>query len=361
MTTGLSHILPDLTQALRAERELTSPEVAAAASALLEEGGNAADKADFLRSLSAKGESVAEITGFVEAFLERAVDPGLDAAALSGPLIDVCGTGGDRLDLFNVSTACMFVLAAGGATVVKHGNRSITSQCGGADVLEALGIPIDLPAADLREQVKRHGLGFLFAPHYHPAFKVIGPIRKTLAAEGTPTLFNLLGPLLNPARPTHHLVGLYTRPAMEKYAQVLQKLGRTRAWVVHGMVADSADSAVGGVGMDEISSLGHTYVQSVTPETIESAGITVAQLRDLGLCKPTLEELRGGGRDENAEILLGIFENRLHGPKRELVELNAGAAFVVAGLAPDLASGLALAREQISTGRALAKLHALRR
>ncbi len=342
----------DLTQVLRSGTDLGPAEVACAAAYLLTETGSDELKADFLKALATKGETEGEIAAFVEAFLDRAVDPGLDATSANGPSIDVCGTGGDRLDLFNVSTTSMFVLAAGGAVVVKHGNRSISSQCGGADVLEALGVTIDLPPAALRERVARDGLGFLFAPHYHPAFKAVGPVRRALAAQGVTTIFNLLGPLLNPARPAHQLVGLFSREALPRYAAVLRRIGRKRAWAVHGLTAD-------GRGMDEISTVGETLYHEVTPEGVQSGTLTPETLRTLGLGPATLEELRGSTREENAQILLGILEGTLTGPKRELVLLNAGAGFVVAGLAADLASGVALAREQLDSGRALAKLRAL--
>lgn len=358
MTSANAHSLRGLTAALRAGTSLAPEEVAFAAGFLLAEGADPLLKAEFLHALAQKGETDAEIAAFVEAFLARAVDPGIDPRSLPGPMLDICGTGGDRLDLFNVSTASMFVLAAGGAVVVKHGNRSISSQCGGADVLEALGVPIDLPPAELRRRVETAGLGFLFAPHYHPAFKVIGSVRKSLAAQGITTIFNLLGPLLNPARPAHQLVGLFCESALPKYAAVLGRLGRTHAWAVHGRSNN-------GAGVDEISTMGATEIhvvqarKGIAPET-NTLTITPEMLAGLGLERATLEELRGGSREENARILLGILDGSIRGRKRELVALNAAAGFVVANLAPDLASGLALAHEQLDSGRALAKLYALR-
>ena len=276
------------------------------------------EKARFLAALRAKGETAAELAGFAQALLAHAVDPQIDPALVPGPLIDVCGTGGDQLDLFNVSTTSMFILAAGGATVVKHGNRAITSQCGGADVLEALGIRIDVPPAALRESVQRHGLGFLFAPAYHPAVKVIAPVRKRLAAEGSPTIFNLLGPLLNPARPPHQLIGLFSSAILDKYAEALALLQRRRGWVVHGS------------GMDELSITGLNDIREVMPPAIRTFQVIPA----LGLRPATLEELRGGDRARNAAILTGILAGEIRGAPRDLVLLNAAAAFVICGLAP---------------------------
>jgi len=301
-------------------------------------------KADFLEALRNKGETAEEMAAFVEALLRHAVDPGIDASRLSGPLLDVCGTGGDRLELFNVSTTSMFVLAAGGAVVVKHGNRAITSKCGGADVLEALGVRIELPPEDLRRCVETLGLGFVFAPAYHPAFKVIGPVRKTLAARGVRTIFNLLGPLLNPIRPAHQLVGIFSPELLPKYAAALAALGRTRAWAVHGS------------GMDELSTCAPSDVVEITPATSRNVTIVPA---DLGIATAQLEDLRGGDCAHNAALLVGILDGTIRGAKRDMVVLNAAAGFVVCGLAPDLPGGLARAAAQIDSGTALAKLRAL--
>ena len=181
------------------------------------------------------------------------MDPGVDPARLPGPLLDVCGTGGDRLDLFNVSTTAAFVLAAGGAAVAKHGNRGVSSRSGGADVLAALGVPLDRDPADARRDLETHGLCFLLAPRYHPAFAAVAPVRRALAAEGVSTVFNLLGPLLNPVRPARQLVGVFEERLTGTFAQVFRELGRARAWAVHG-------DAGGGRGMDEFSTLGPTAV-----------------------------------------------------------------------------------------------------
>jgi len=356
----------DLLELLRRNVELTPGQVEFAAGFLLDENADAALKADFLRALAAKGETDAEIAAFVTAFLDRAVDPGLDPAALHGPVIDVCGTGGDRLDLFNVSTTGMFILAAGGAVVVKHGNRSVSSQCGGADVLEALGIAIDLGPEAFRRRVESAGLGFLFAPLYHPAFKVVAPIRKALAAEGVTTIFNLLGPLLNPARPDYQLVGVFSEAVLPKYAATLRRLGRKRAWAVHGRSGFSPEAR----GMDEVSTLGPTLIHAVNHAANHSANageiseclIAAEQLASLGFGPPgsvSLDDLRGGTRQENAAILLGILDGSLRGPKRDLALLNSACGFVVSGLAASLEEGMDRAKEQVDSGRALKKLRLL--
>ena len=324
--------------------DLNAVQVAHAVAQLLSGDVLDAAKADFLKALRVKGENAAEITGFVQELLSRAVDPGLDPGRLPGPMLDVCGTGGDQLHLFNVSTTVMFVLAAGGACVVKHGNRASTSQCGGADVLEELGVRLALPPADLGRCVETHGLGFLFAPAYHPAFKTISPVRRALAAEGIPTIFNLLGPLLNPARPAYQLVGIYSPVLLPKYAEALALLARARAWAVHGS------------GMDELSLTGPSAVCEVADGCIREFTLDPVAL---GLARCAVEALRGGGRRENAAILTGILNGTDTGPRHDLVLLNAAAGFVITGLAVTLPAGLDLAREQVKSGRALAKLRAL--
>jgi anthranilate phosphoribosyltransferase len=243
----------------------------------------------------------------------------------------------------------MFVMAAGGICVVKHGNRSITSKCGGADVLESLGIRIDLPPAEFKQCVQEIGCGFMFAPFYHPAFKAIAPVRKALAAEGVATIFNLLGPILNPARPSYQLVGVFLKSALPKFANVLQLIGRKRAWAVHG-------STETGQGMDELSTLGPTDIAAVEAEGLHSYTVDP---REFGFQPAALSSLQGGDCPTNAQILMDVLGGP-RGPKRELVELNAAAGFVVAKISKDLPSGLALAREMIDSGRALAKLKALR-
>ena len=331
-----------LTQELRAGRDLTQAQVEHAVAGLV--GSEASDeaKAGFLRALREKVETASEIAWFARSMLARAVDP--EISDVAGPLLDVCGTGGDRLEVFNVSTTAMFVLAAGGAVVVKHGNRAITSKCGGADVLEELGVDIALSPQQLRRCVAEHGLGFIFAPAYHPAFKAIVPVRKALAAEGIPTVFNLLGPLLNPTRPPYQLVGIFSALLLPKYAEALATLGRARAWAVHGS------------GMDELSLTGPTEVREVTDGLVDELRV---EPEALGLKLCTLDALKGGDRAANAAILIAVLDGTDRGARRDIVLLNAAAGFVITRLAPDLLAGLELAREQIASGAALGKLRAL--
>ena len=327
--------------------ELTATRIEAAVAALTDPAVPDAHKANFLRALLARGETPVEIAGFAQALLSRAVDPGLDAARLPGPMLDVCGTGGDQLGLFNVSTTAAFVLAAGGACVVKHGNRAVTSKSGGADVLAALGVPLELSPAGLRRSLEETGFGFLFAPFYHPAFRAVVPARRLLAAEGIGTVFNLLGPLLNPARPAHQLVGIFSPELTHVYAEVLQRLGRRSAWVVHGAG-----------GMDELSTFGETRVSRFVGEQgIIDEGLNP---EDAGLSRTAdLEILRGGDAEANARTLVGILAGEIVDARCELVLLNAAAGFVVAGLEGSLAAGVARARKAIGSGHALRVLQRL--
>jgi anthranilate phosphoribosyltransferase len=288
----------------------------------------------------------------VEAFLDQAVDPHLGLLDLDGPTLDVCGTGGDQLDLFNVSTTAMFIAAAAGAVVVKHGNRGITSKSGGADVLEALGVRIDLSADQFRSCVENAGMGFMFAPLYHPAFKSVVAVRKSLAQRGVKTIFNLIGPLLNPARPQCQLVGVFSRELCPAFAEILQRLGRESAWVVHGTTGD-------GRCVDEVSLMGSTRIcksglfQDLDDEEVRP--------RDFGLKHAEVAELQGGDAIANAAILEAILNGREIGPKRDMVLMNAGAALACAGLADDMGDGIEIAREMIISGAAMERLRLLQK
>jgi anthranilate phosphoribosyltransferase len=336
--------MENFTATIRAGHDLKALQIGEAVASLISENIPADAKKEFLRALRAKGETALEIAAFAQALLAHALTPELDPARLPGPTLDVCGTGGDQRGFFNVSTAVMFVAAAAGACVMKHGNRSVTSKTGAADVLEELGVKLDLTPARLRQCLEQYGVAFVFAPVWHPAFKVIGPVRRELAAEGTPTIFNLLGPLLNPARPEHQLVGIFNAALLPKYAEALRIIGRRRAWAVHGD------------GTDELALTGASDVCAVQDGAVASFKIDPEQF-GLARCEPAA--LVGGERGENARILLAILDGTERGPKRDMVLLNSAAALVVAGLAHDVPAGLDLARKALDTGAALGKLRAL--
>jgi anthranilate phosphoribosyltransferase len=335
---------------LEQKQELSPREIEVAASLLLDPAAPDAKKEKLLEALSIKGETADEIAGFVEAFLDHAVDPRLGELELDGPTIDVCGTGGDQLDLFNVSTTSMFVVAAAGAVVVKHGNRGITSKSGGADVLEALGVRIDLSPDEFRKCIGKAGVGFMFAPFYHPAFKSVVAVRKALAARKVRTIFNLIGPLLNPARPECQLVGVFSRDLCPAFAEILQRLGRESAWVVHGTTGD-------GRSVDEVSLMGSTRIcKAGSHQDIEDEEI---RPRDFGFKHAEVAELQGGDAQVNAAILEAILSGHETGPKRDMVLMNSGAALACAGLADTMEDGIGISREMIASGAAIEKLRLL--
>ncbi len=341
--------MKSLIEKVRNGLDLNSGDVDLAVAQLLSDQVDDELKAQFLTVLHKKGETADEIVAFVRQLIKRAVDPMIDPAQLSGPMIDICGTGGDGIDFFNVSTTAMFVAAAGGAVVVKHGNRRVTSSCGSADVLEQLGIEIDLAPEQLQESLKRHGLGFLFARSYHPAFRVLAEMRQRLARQNTRTVFNLLGPLLNPARPSRQLIGVFDPRLTGIFAEVLRQLEREHAWVVHGL----GDN---GAGMDDISISGATTVAELIDGKVTSAILDVSWL---GVPRASVTELQGGDARANAETIDAILSGKISGAKRDMTLVNAAGGFVVAGLAKDLKEGIDLAREELDSGRALEKLRAL--
>jgi len=336
-----------LIEKVRGGNDLSAFDVQEAVAFLLSDSIEAKTKADFLTALHKKGESAGEIAGFVRVLLERAVPLQIDGAR--EPIIDVCGTGGDGIDLFNVSTAITFILAAGGATVVKHGNRRVTSRSGSADVLEALSIAIDLEPDNLSECIKRLGCGFVYARTYHPAFRAMAEMRLRLARKHQRTIFNLLGPLLNPARPKRQLIGVFAPHLTTLFAEVLRQLDCERAWIVSGTAVDT-------LTLDDVSTIGPTSVAELNAGKITSA---VLDTRWLAIPQATLPELIGGDARTNAETITQILAGAETGPKRDLVVVNAAAGFVVAGSANEMNAGIAMAREEIDSGRALEKLKAL--
>jgi len=338
--------MQSITRQLLDQTNLDATQIATAAGQLVDPAVDSAQKADFLRALAKKGETPAEIAAFVNEFLKLAVDPGLDRAKLPGPMLDVVGTGGDQLNLFNVSTTAMFILAAGGVCVTKHGNRGITSKAGGADVLEALGIKIDLPEEKVVAGIEKTGLGFFFAPLYHPAFKAVAEARKLLAAVGQRSIFNMLGPLLNPGRPDYQLIGVFDPKLTHAFGEILVQLGRKAAWVVHGSTGD-------GRGMDELSNLGVNEICEVKAGKLLD---TTLDPQKLGFAPAKIEDLLGGEAVENATILESVLAGTIKGPKRDIAVLNAAAGFVITGLRDGIEAGKAFAEELLNRGAAHSKL-----
>lgn len=346
-------MLERLAQQLAATQHLTAAEIVTAVELLTSETVPAGVKADFLTALAKKGETHEEIAGFAAALREKSVPPPIATDwRESREILDIVGTGGDRLGTFNISTTSAILCAAAGVAVAKHGNRAVTSQAGSADVLEALGIPIHLAPAAAAETLRAKNFVFLFAPNFHPAFKNIGPARALCAARGQRTIFNFLGPLLNPARPSAMLVGVPRTELCEPLAKVLQSLGVRRGMVVTGKVP-RPESAVPSQ-IDELSTLGENRVA----EFYHERGFTASTLAlaHFPLQPAGLADLLGGDKFQNAEITRHILRGSERGPKRDAVLLNAGAALFVAGKVKSLAEGWDLAGETIDAGKAEAKL-----
>jgi anthranilate phosphoribosyltransferase len=350
--------LDKLIAELTASRHLTDEQVHFAVGQITEESVPVRVKADFLCHLALKGETVGEITAFARALRARAVQPPLDAAWRNAhEILDVCGTGGDRLNTFNISTTVAIICAAAGVPVAKHGNRAITSQAGSADVLEALGVKIDLPPIQAARSLREHNFAFFFAPAYHPAFKHIGAARKLCAERGQRTIFNFLGPLLNPALPSAQLVGVPRPDLCEPLAQVLQSLGARRGMVVSGKVQSPKSETDGILYLDELSTMAETTVA----EFYQERGFASSKL-DPGhfpLQTATLEDLKGGDRAANAEIVRRILRGDERGPKRDAVLLNAAAGLFVAGRVRTLGEGWELAAGLIDGGQSWNKLKEL--
>jgi len=346
-------MIAGFTRRLSDGRDLDDADVALAVAALTDAAVAVEDKADFLTALALKGETPGEIAAFARLLRDRSVRPELDEDTRRREILDVVGTGGDGLRTINISSTAALLCAAAGVTVAKHGNRAITSKSGSADVLEACGIPIDLPPREAAAALRDDGFAFFFAPHYHPAFKHIVPARKLCAGRGQRTLFNFLGPLLNPVRPSAMLVGVPRPDLCEPFARVLQSLGVRRAMVVCGSVPGTGTPG----RMDELSTLGDTTVAEFYQEHGFSASTLSPSL--FPLQPATLADLQGGDREHNAAMLRRILAGEERGPAREAVLLNAAAALFVTGRCRSLLDGWETAAKVIDSGDASAKLRSL--
>lgn len=343
--------MQSLTEQLKSGKPLSRDEVAYAVEVLVGEKVSPADKAEFLTALAKKGETPDEIAAFAASLCALSIQPPIDGHTRSLEIIDVCGTGGDRLNTFNISTSVAIVLAAAGVPVAKHGNRAITSQCGSADVLEALGIKVDLKPDEAARSLREHHFAFFFAPNYHPAFKNIAPVRKLCGEKGQRTIFNFLGPLLNPARPSAQLIGVPQPGLCEPMARVLQALGVRRGMIVSGGIRVGEFKSH---YLDELSTLG----DNIIAEFYHERGFSTSTMAhdELPLQPATLEDLAGSDRATNAQIIRRLFHGDERGPKRDAVLLNAAAALFVAGKTKSLAVGWEFASEIIDSGKAAQKL-----
>jgi anthranilate phosphoribosyltransferase len=334
-------------QKIIAGEDLSRVEAEAAMEQILIGGSSDAQIAGLLTALRMKGETVDELVGFATAMRRHAapIFSGSHTLAIE-PLVDTCGTGGDASGTFNVSTAAAFVVAGAGVRVAKHGNRSISSRCGSADVLEHLGVKIDMAPDRVGRSIEEVGIGFLFAPAMHTATRHAMPARRELRMR---TVFNLLGPLTNPAGASAQVVGVYAASLTELLARALGELGVRRAFVVHG-----AD------GLDEISISGETCIAELRDAVVRTYTVVP---EDFGLRRSALEAIRGGDAKQNAEIIHKVLGRSLlyrdHGAHRDIVLANSAAALVAAGKAKDFIDGMRLAVHSIDSGAARERLEAL--
>jgi len=324
-------------EALVCSRSLTFEEAADIMEEIMRGEATPAQIAAFVTALRMKGETVDEIAGLASVMQAKATPVGVTA-----PVVDTCGTGGDSSSSFNISTAAAFIAAGAGLRVAKHGNRAMSSHCGSADVLEALGVKIDLGAEAVARCLETVGIGFMFAPIFHPAMRFAAAPRRQI---GIRTVFNILGPLTNPAEAEYQVVGVPNAELGEKIARVLHRLGTNHSLVVHGKD-----------GMDEISISGKSLVWDVNPHRVLPP--YEVSPKDFGFEKASMAEIRGGTARQNAKILRSILNGEA-GAGRNIVVMNAAAALVAGNRAPDLGEGARIAEETIDSGRARAKLDEL--
>ncbi|HTY35580.1 MAG TPA: anthranilate phosphoribosyltransferase [Bacteroidota bacterium] len=321
-------------QKLAASEDLTRQEAFETMNEIMSGNASEAQIASFLMGLRLKGETIAEIAGCAQSMRDKAVP----ISCNNQNLIDTCGTGGDSSGTFNISTCAAIIAAGAGAVVAKHGNRAVSSQSGSADVLRALGINLDISPESTTAVLDEIGITFLFAPLLHSAMRFAAPVRKDM---GIRTIFNILGPLTNPARARRQLLGVFSPGLTEKLAGVLRELGSVHALVVHGEG-----------GLDELSTIGWTRVSELRDGTVRSFDL---RAETFGFSASSLEKLRGADAQRNAEIILQVLSGQ-EGAPSDIAMLNAGAALFVAGVAEDLQTGVARARDSVRSGSAMKKL-----
>jgi anthranilate phosphoribosyltransferase len=331
-------MIVDALRSLTKKQDLSQEDAAAVVTELIEGNATPAQIGGILAALRTKGESAEELAGFASVMRERAVR----VSPRKRPLIDTCGTGADQCDTFNISTAAAFVVAASGIAVAKHGNRAVSSQCGSADVLAALGVHTNLAPEHIAECIDTVGLGFMFAPAHHPATANVSQPRREL---GIPTIFNIVGPLTNPAGASRQLVGVFDPDLCPKVAEVLGILGCERAMVVHGMH-----------GLDEISTVGATRISQLQHGRVSTETRIPAEFF---VVPAEIEQLAGGDTpEENAEILRSVLHGE-SGPRRDIVSVNAAAGMILGGMADSWRDGISLAHRMIDSGRAAQVLNRL--
>ncbi len=336
--------LNELTSLVEQGNNLSLAQASAAADLLASGQVDAAAKASFLTSLAGKGEVADEVAGIAQRFRELARNPGLEKWQASA--IDVCGTGGDKIGSFNISTTVVFALAAAGVPVLKHGNKSITSKCGSANLLEALGVNLMADDATLAKSMEALGFCFMFAPAFHPAFKEIMPVRQELASKGQRTVFNILGPLINPARPAHQLLGVFSPAVVEMLADTLHSLGLKSGMVAHTELAD-------GRGMDELSVVGKNRVRGFGSLSAIDDCWTAERF---ALESADVSDLLGGELEDNLRILDALLDGKAPRGLEDTISLNIAAALMIVGKCASIEEGVVIARDVILGGGLKSKL-----
>jgi anthranilate phosphoribosyltransferase len=338
------HLLTAFTKQLKAKQGLSSDQIEPAVERLASPAISDQEKAAFLSALHLKGESVSEIAGFAEAFRKRAIDPGVGHWAADA--IDIVGTGGDHAGGFNISSVVILVLAAAGVPVMKHGNRGVTSKCGSADLLSGLGIAIDSTPARSREALRKLGFAFFFAPAYHPTFKQIAGARKLLAAEGQRSIFNLLGPLLNPGRPAQMLLGVFSEAWVPKLAEALESLGMAAAIAGHGRLA-------AGRGIDELTTASDNRVKGIGRlRAIDGDW----RPEDYGLKRAHFDDLQGGDLAMNLAIVESLIGNQAPSGLVDTIVFNSAVAQWICGRVGKIEDGIEPSRELLLGGAVRQKL-----
>ncbi len=341
------NVLEESLPGLTAGESLTQAQAEQVAEALASSEIAASVKKAFLIALNAKGETPAEVTGFAAAFRRLALNPGLDDFA--DRAIDVCGTGGDKSHSFNISTAVTLVLASAGVPVFKHGNRSITSKCGSSQLLEALGVKFLNDPTSLRKSMEALNFVFLFAPAFHPAFKEIMPVRQELAGEGRRTIFNILGPMINPASPAYQLTGVFTKDWVQPMAEAFHALGLKNGMVVHSVLDETR-------GMDELACSGSPCGYGFGA----SEGEVSFDWAELGLSPCPEVDLKGGDLEYNVNLLNELLAGKAPKGLEDTVSLNAGVALNIVGKASSMKEGVSMAREQLLGGSVATHLTAIK-
>jgi anthranilate phosphoribosyltransferase len=338
----------DLIARVRSAHELSAEDISVAARALVDPTVSETSKADFLRALALKGETAEEVAAFAKEFRARSIDPGLqDWAAES---IDVVGTGGDHAGGFNVSTMVVLTLASMGVRVMKHGNRGITSKCGSADLFAALGVNLEAPPPKLRGAMEQLGFVFFFAPNYHPSFKIIGPVRKALAAEGQRTIFNILAPTINPGRPAQSLVGVFSRPWVRKLAAALDQIGVHAGIAAHGEI-----DAKGGI--DEITTATPNHVRGFGRLRRVDETWSAAQY---GFETSPFADLQGADLATNLALVDSILAGRAPRGLVDTIVLNTAIGLWIMGRTENVREGVAVSREHLLGGAVAKKIAATR-